>query len=886
MRAKLCQQPLARWSSSKSSPSDSKPYYATTPIFYVNAAPHIGHLYTMVLTDVMKRWQQMKGKEAILCTGTDEHGMKIQQAASKQLVDPKEFCDANSQKFRDLAAAGNIANDFFIRTTDEEHKKAVGDFWLHLKHQLPDHLGLYKGSRPGWYCVSDECFYPADMVKTSIEPQTGKKITINTETDKEVEWVEEETWYFPLTKYKDALLKFYKDNPEWITPAHRMKEVEDWVTNHLEDLSVTRPVSRLNWGISDPEDPSQTIYVWVDALINYLTKAGYGSKWHSPKEDMGLWPADLQVIGKDILRFHGVYWPALLMALGLPLPKKLLCHNHWTMSNRKMSKSVGNVVNPFYAIQRFGVDPLRYFLMRNGSLSKDMDYSNNLIAAVYEKELQANIGNLFYRVARPKATGAWSTEEAVTARRNGDFKVLDEFFELEDTDPAWVSLESRLDEMPGRVIAEMDKLDPAGALRELFLFTRDTNRYITDTAPWNVVKQEGKEGRILLNWIIWNGSEALRLTALLLQPIMPEKATRLLDELNVKPERRTLEYAALGKDLDYGGPARVGAQFRDKWHSLFPPLPSDAVDVEEDPLQKSSAQKKPKYARKLRKMTDDLSMESTPKYKAEKSREQAGVDSKDKLGNLNHTQNEDQPIDRLAPDCIISSWSNVVVAIASSKALLVPYEARHVLTYHAWMQDPEIQQATASEPLTLDEEYENQQSWRAAHDKLTFIVCAPDVELQSHGATAGKEDADAKMKGDVNFFLHAYQDEDGDEHDGWLTGEVDVMIADKAHRGQGLGRASVCALLVYLHQHLGQILQEHDSGAGTAASSELKGLMVKIQESNVASRALFQKLGFKQQGDVNYFGEVMLALKWDDLVSQGWWQRASDDYHEVEYKAV
>ncbi|KAL7811756.1 tRNA synthetases class I (M) domain-containing protein [Trichoderma aethiopicum] len=575
---------VRRWNSSqRPAGSGEKPYYITTPIFYVNAAPHIGHLYTMVLADVVKRWQQIKGKEAYLCTGTDEHGMKIQRAASKHGMDPKEFCDGNSVKFRELAAAANISNDFFIRTTDQEHKDAVSQFWLHLKHATPESLGLYKGVHEGWYCVSDECFYPEDLVQPSIAPQTGRKIMVSTETENEVEWVKEETWFFPLTKYKDALLKLYDENPDWIKPAHRMAEARDWIENHLEDLSVTRPASRLSWGIPDPEDHSQTIYVWVDALINYITKAGYGRKWHSAKDDMGLWPADLQVIGKDILRFHTIYWPALLMALGLPVSKGFLCHNHWTMSNRKMSKSLGNVVNPFFAIQRWGIDPLRYFLMRNASLNKDMSYSNQQIGAVYVKELQANIGNLFYRIAKPKASVRWSTLEAVAAYRNGEFDAWAENNAASDVDATYLSLEGHLAESPAAICREMDDYNTSGAIREIFELLRETNRYVTDCKPWDLVKLQGAESRTLLNWVIFNCAEALRIAGILLQPIMPTKASELLDALGVRSDRRTVDFAAKGKDADYGTESKPvePAPRMSKWDTLFPPTPSAELSDDE-----------------------------------------------------------------------------------------------------------------------------------------------------------------------------------------------------------------------------------------------------------------------------------------------------------------
>jgi methionyl-tRNA synthetase len=417
----------------------------------------------MVLADVLKRWQELNGKKTFLCTGTDEHGMKIQRAAAKEGLPPKEFCDNNSQKFKELASLANISHDFFIRTTDEEHKRVVEQFWLHLKNTPPESLGLYKGTHEGWYCVSDECFYAEDEVQTTVVPQTGNKIMASIESGNEVEWIKEDTWFFPLSKYKDQLLRFYDENPDWIEPRHRMNEVRNWVENHLEDLSISRPASRLSWGIPDPEDSSNTIYVWVDALINYLTKAGFGTKWQLDSADKGIWPADVQVIGKDIIRFHAVYWPAMLMAIGLPLPKKLLCHNHWTMSNRKMSKSLGNVVNPFFAVERFQLDPIRYFLMRNGSFMKDMSYSNDIIMTVYEKELQALIGNTLSRLSRVRSR-KWSTLGALEWAQKG-FDIAQ--IEAHPQAAEYLSLEEALEKTPKLFGESMDDMNLSRAIREV-----------------------------------------------------------------------------------------------------------------------------------------------------------------------------------------------------------------------------------------------------------------------------------------------------------------------------------------------------------------------------------------------------------------------------------
>ncbi|OAA38425.1 Methionyl-tRNA synthetase [Beauveria brongniartii RCEF 3172] len=599
-----------RWNSSAQ--TKEKPFYVTTPIFYVNAAPHIGHLYCTVLADVLKRWQQINGKEAYFCTGTDEHGMKIQRAAAKEGMDPKSFCDLNSDKFRSLTHDADISNDFFVRTTDPDHKDAVSQFWLQLKNSLPKELGLYKGTHEGWYCVSDECFYPEDLVQPSIVPQTGKKIMINVESENEVEWVKEETWFFPLTKYKDALLKFYDENPGWVKPANRMQEVRDWVENHLEDLSVTRPVSRLNWGIADPEDPTQTIYVWVDALINYITKAGYGSQWRTPTDDMGIWPADLHIIGKDILRFHAIYWPALLLALGLPPAKGILCHNHWTMSNRKMSKSLGNVVNPVFALQRWDVDPLRYFLMRNGNLTKDMSYSNDIISAIYGKELQANIGNLFYRIAKPKGAAGWSTRRAVASSNSGAFKELDEVRHKAEYSQ-FFSLESTLGRASDAFSKEMEDYNTGGAIREAFELLRDTNRYITDTQPWVLAKQKGALSQLLLNWTIHRSAEALRIAAILLQPIMPSKMKRLLDEMGVRPDRRAVAYAHPDADDAYGTRNQGNSNHdrANKHLTLFPPMASgDVSDAEVLQQLKAYLGKNNIAKSKMNQMVELLAMEA------------------------------------------------------------------------------------------------------------------------------------------------------------------------------------------------------------------------------------------------------------------------------------
>lgn len=360
----------------------------------------------MVLTDILKRWQVLKGRPSYLSTGTDEHGLKIQQAAFDASKHPQEFCDEVSEKFRHLAARANISHDHFIRTTDEDHKEAVQYFWTLLQ----DRGLIYEKKHEGWYCVSDETFYPESAVHKTLSPWSGRTGMASKETGKEVTWTSEVNYHFRLSAFRDKLLEHYIAHPSSIVPDTRMAEVRGWLRDGLEDLSISRPVDRLSWGIPVPQDASQTIYVWLDALVNYATVAGFpGQSFH---DGTGGWPADVHVIGKDIMRFHCIYWPAFLMALDLPLPKQILTHAHWTMDGGKMSKSVGNVVSPEFAMDKFGADTMRFYMAHDGGIENDADYSNEYISERYRKCLAGGIGNLVQRITKPKA---WSVREAVRA---------------------------------------------------------------------------------------------------------------------------------------------------------------------------------------------------------------------------------------------------------------------------------------------------------------------------------------------------------------------------------------------------------------------------------------------------------------------------------------
>ncbi|RDW64820.1 putative methionyl-tRNA synthetase [Coleophoma cylindrospora] len=535
-----------------------KPYYVTTPIFYVNAAPHVGHLYTMVLTDILKRWQVLKGNTAILCTGTDEHGMKIQQAAAKADTPPKDFCDRNAETFKTLARLAGLSNDHFVRTTDEDHKQAVQYFWYLLKEREY----IYESKHEGWYCVSDETFYPESAIEKRLDPVTGRTFMASQETGKEVEWTSERNYHFRLSHLKDQLLDFYKENPDFVVPSSRMNDVVKWVSEGLEDLSVSRPVERLTWGIRVPDDESQTIYVWLDALVNYITKAGY--PWTPGKETAGGWPADVQVIGKDIVRFHCIYWPAFLLALGLQPPKQILTHAHWTLQNRKMAKSTGNVVNPFFALERFGVDAMRYYLAHDGGIANDTDYGNQYIVERYKKGLQGGIGNLLNRTAKSKM---WNVRDAVKSATT---------IKEQDLDPTTVEQIEILKQLPSKVEVAMAKLNPGLALQQVMDAVYATNKYLSDNEPWIIfklasqmedgAKKDEKNAAIMRT--IYHSVEAIRITGILLQPYMPTKASELLDLIGVEKARRGFEFTAIGSDADYGSPLVDWPEF-----GLFPQFP-------------------------------------------------------------------------------------------------------------------------------------------------------------------------------------------------------------------------------------------------------------------------------------------------------------------------
>ncbi len=356
----------------------SEYFYITTPIYYVNDRPHIGHAYTSVACDVLARFMRLSGKKVHFLTGTDEHGQKVEKSAKAAGIAPKAFTDQVSQHFRDLAKTLQLSNDDFIRTTEPRHIKSAQAVWKRMQER--GHI--YLGSYAGWYAVRDEAYYQESELVDGKAP-----------TGADVEWVEEPSYFFDLSKWQDKLLKFYDDNPDFILPAGRRNEVISFVKGGLKDLSISR--TTFSWGIPVPGDENHIMYVWLDALVNYMSALGY------PDADAALykqfWPASLHMVGKDILRFHAVYWPAFLMAADLPIPKRVFAHGWWTNEGQKISKSLGNVIDPHELIAQYGLDQLRYFLLREVPFGNDGDFSRERIKIVINSELANNIGNLAQR---------------------------------------------------------------------------------------------------------------------------------------------------------------------------------------------------------------------------------------------------------------------------------------------------------------------------------------------------------------------------------------------------------------------------------------------------------------------------------------------------------
>ena len=475
-----------------------KNFYITTPIYYPSAKPHMGHAYSSIIADFFARFKRIDGFNVSFLTGTDEHGLKIQRAAEKKNIEVLEFCNEISKTFRDLSKTLNLTNTDFIRTTEDRHKKSVQFLWNKLKENDEIYLSKYSG----WYSVSDEAFYNDD----EIEEIDGEKKAISSKSS--VEWVDEESYFFRLSKWEKPLLDFYKKNPDFILPESRKNEVISFVKSGLKDLSVSR--KSFSWGIKVPDDDQHVIYVWLDALTNYLSALNYPNL----KDDLfkNFWPASIHLIGKDILRFHAVYWPAFLLAANIELPKKVYGHGWILSGEEKMSKSKGNILDPIKIIDKYGLDPLRYYLIKEVSFGNDGNISQERLEDCINSDLANNFGNLCQRVTAFVDKNCKGKIPENILFEKDDLKILNRYSDnLEN-------IRNNIDNQNINFYIDF-------IINSLF----EANKYFNDQEPW-----KKKENQLRLNSIIFTTLEIIRKICYLLYPIIPESTIKALKIFNLK----------------------------------------------------------------------------------------------------------------------------------------------------------------------------------------------------------------------------------------------------------------------------------------------------------------------------------------------------------------
>jgi methionyl-tRNA synthetase len=469
-----------------------KNYYITTPIYYPSAKPHMGHAYSSIIADFFARFKRIDGFDVHFLTGTDEHGLKIQRSAEKQKIDPLKFCNEISETFKNLSYILNLSNTDFIRTTEKRHTESVQFLWELLKKNNEIYLSKYSG----WYSVSDEAFYD----ENEIENVDGKKISISSQSP--VEWIEEESFFFRLSKWQDKLLNYYQENPDFIQPQSRKNEVISFVKSGLKDLSISRKT--FSWGIKVPNNNDHVIYVWLDALTNYISALNYPNK--DDKLFTKYWPASVHLIGKDILRFHAVYWPAFLMASKITLPKKIFSHGWILSGDEKMSKSKGNILDPIDIIKNYGLDPLRYYLIKEVSFGNDGKISEERLVNCINSDLANNFGNLCQRVTAFAEKNCNSLIPSDVDFNEEDLKILDNFSNNIDL------IREKIDQQNINFYIDF-------IIKSLF----DANKYFNDQEPW---KKKDKIQR--LNTIVYTTLEIIRKITYMLYPIIPESALKAL----------------------------------------------------------------------------------------------------------------------------------------------------------------------------------------------------------------------------------------------------------------------------------------------------------------------------------------------------------------------
>ena len=500
----------------------ARPYFLTTPIYYVNDLPHLGHAYTTVACDALARFMRLDGYRVKFLTGSDEHGQKVEQSARAAGIAPQEFCDRISPAWREMTQLLNISNDDFIRTTEPRHVRGVEALWQELERRGEIYLGRFAG----WYAVRDEAFYAESEL---IDGPGGKKVA---PTGADVEWLEEENYFFRLSAWQDRLLEFYEAHPDAVAPRSRRNEVISFVKSGLNDLSISR--TSFSWGVPVPGNPKHVVYVWLDALINYITALGYpdiGGEYAT------FWPADLHMVGKDIVRFHSVYWPAFLMAAGLEPPRRVFAHGWWTVEGQKMSKSLGNFIPPKALVDKYGLDPVRYFLLRELPFGNDGDFSHRAIVGRLNGDLANDFGNLAQRVLSMinRNCGAKVPEP-------GTFTAADE------------QLLGEARGLLDRVRPHMTEQAFHLALETIWRVVGAANRYVDEQAPWALRRSDPAR----MGTVLYTLAEVLRHLGILTQPFVPDAASALLDQLAVPSEARRFADLAEALPADRALPAPQG----------------------------------------------------------------------------------------------------------------------------------------------------------------------------------------------------------------------------------------------------------------------------------------------------------------------------------------
>jgi methionyl-tRNA synthetase len=490
--------------------SANNTFYITTAIAYPNGIPHIGHAYEAIATDALARFQRLDGKDVFFLTGTDEHGLKMIQTAQSEGLSTAALADRNAGRFKDMDLRLNISFDRFIRTTEAQHHRASQEIW----RRMAANGDIYLDNYSGWYSVRDEAYYAED------ETTVGEDNVRRGPQGSPVEWVEENSYFFRLSAYQDKLLALYESEPDFIGPDSRKNEVISFVRGGLRDLSISR--TTFDWGVKVPDAPDHVMYVWVDALTNYITGVGFPDE---SDNDWRYWPADVHVIGKDIIRFHAVYWPAFLMSAGIPLQKRVYAHGFLFNRGEKMSKSVGNVVDPFNLADQYGVDQMRYFFLREVPFGQDGNYNHEAIVARINADLANDLGNLAQRSL------------SMIAKQLGG--VLPEPGAFSDNDKAMLA---EADAMIGAARTAMGTQQIHAWLNAVWSVVAEANRYFAGEAPWALAKTDPPRQRTVL----YVTAEVIRQVAILTQPVMPDASAKLLDSLGIPDDEDARNFATLG----------------------------------------------------------------------------------------------------------------------------------------------------------------------------------------------------------------------------------------------------------------------------------------------------------------------------------------------------